>query len=478
MQPPRQSLFTSVPAFVAELSRLHLLEASQLEQVIPAADSPEQLAGALIQRGWLTPYQADSLFEGKGDELLLGDFVLLERLGQGGMGTIYKARHPDGHFVAIKILRPERMNSVEAVRRFYREVRIASKLSHPNVMPALAADQVGDRHFFIMDYLEGIDLDRLVRERGPLPVGRACLYLKQAALGLQHAHEHGLVHRDIKPSNLFVTASRDPAPGGTRRHDPPGAATPPRESSTGVRRGGQIKVLDLGLARVQTGDVSTQVLTKQGLVMGSLDFIAPEQTLDSHHVDIRADLYSLGCTFYFALTGQVPFPGGTASAKLVQHQKDTPAPIEEARPEVPPDVAAIIVRLMAKQPAQRFQTPAALAVELDTILKQIPLEEEEDETPSSSDEAWDNSPTVWYHKTPTMRASQLVEAVAEAAGGEKEKVSEAAPSTPPEKAREELPAPRRPSSRLPGLILLAFIIALTIYLILTFLYMEWPIRST
>jgi serine/threonine-protein kinase len=328
MPPPATSPITTVAQLIENLRHLRLLEPAQLEQLGEQADKSgaEQLAGLLIQRGWLTPYQCDTLFQGKGDELRLGDFVLLERLGQGGMGTIYKARGPDGALVAVKVLRPERLSSVEAVRRFYREVRIAAKLSHPNVMPARAADQVGDRHFFTMEYLEGIDLDRLVHERGPLPVSRACNYLKQAALGLQHAHEHELVHRDVKPSNLFVTAPPAPAPGGTRRHDPPGQGPPPRDEPAGIRKGGIVKVLDLGLARVtdSTGENSEQVLTKQGFVMGSLDFIAPEQSLDSHHVDIRADLYSLGCTFYFALTGQVPFPGGSPAAKLVQLRLEEP----------------------------------------------------------------------------------------------------------------------------------------------------------
>jgi hypothetical protein len=185
-----------------------------------------------------------------------------------------------------------------------------------------------------MEYVDGIDLARLVRESGPLPVEQACAYIRQAALGLQHAHERGMVHRDIKPSNLLL-----------------------------MMKEGQVKVLDMGVARLATGpaDETANSLTEDGAVVGTPDYAAPEQIRRPHEADIRADLYSLGCTFYFLLTGRPPFPGVTLGEKLLKHQLDEPEPVEKLNPEVPREVAAIIRRLMAKRPEDRYQTPAELA---------------------------------------------------------------------------------------------------------------------
>jgi WD40 repeat protein len=198
------------------------------------------------------------------------------------------------------------------------------------------ADEVGGTHFFAMEYVEGTDLSRLVRERGPQGVGQACDYVRQAALGLQHAHEQGLVHRDIKPANLFLTSR------------------------------GVVKILDMGLARLQAMEESqgTEPLTNEGAVMGTPDYIAPEQALDTHRADIRADIYSLGCTLYFLLTGKAPFPGGTLAEKLLQHQLHEARPVEQMRPDVPPGVAAVVRKCMAKAPTERYQTPGELAASL------------------------------------------------------------------------------------------------------------------
>src|SRR5262249_37566879 len=190
------------------LRRFHLLEPAQLEELkrqAPAADA-RALARTLIDRGWLTPYQANQVLQGKGQELLLGSYVLLERLGEGGMGAVFKARNWKlGRIVALKLIRKERLDNPDAIRRFQREVRAAAALDHPNIVHAYDADEIGGTHILVMECIEGAtDLGRLVKKQGPLPIPLACEYMRQAALGLQHAYERGLVHRDIKPANLLM----------------------------------------------------------------------------------------------------------------------------------------------------------------------------------------------------------------------------------------------------------------------------------
>jgi serine/threonine-protein kinase len=347
-------IVASVTAFVDCLSQHNLLKTTQLEEVTADLQrrfpEPRALAAELLQRGWLTPYQVNQLLQGKGQDLVLGSYVLLERLGEGGMGQVFKARHSKlDRLVALKLIRKDHLDNPEAVRRFQREIQAVAKVAHPNIVLAYDADQAGDVHFFVMEYIEGTDLAHLVLQSGPLAIPQACDYIRQAALGLQHACERGLVHRDIKPANLLLSK---PGPLGT-----------------GL---GQIKVSDLGLARWRRGpgdESSTKALTREGTVLGTLDYVAPEQAADSHAADIRADLYSLGCAFYFLLTGQVPFPGGQAIEKLYRHRFEEPVPVEQLQPEVPPAVTAIIRKLMAKQPENRYQTPAALAQELESLLQ-------------------------------------------------------------------------------------------------------------
>jgi formylglycine-generating enzyme required for sulfatase activity/tRNA A-37 threonylcarbamoyl transferase component Bud32 len=336
---------TSVATLVEQLTALRLLEPAQQKELTQrlsnASPDPRTLARTLVQRGWLTSYQANQLLQGRGQDLVLGQYVLLERLGEGGMGQVFKARHRTlGRIVALKLIRKERIANPDAVKRFHREVRAAAALSHPNIVTAYDADQVGDTHFFAMEYVEGIDLAKLVKNKGPLPIPQACEYIREAALGLQHAFEKGLVHRDIKPANLLVAVS----------------------SGRSV-----VKLLDLGLARLHHADGeddSSGMLTREGAVMGTPDYIAPEQAMNSHTIDIRADLYSLGCTFYYLLTGRPPFPGGSMGEKLVKHQLTEPDPVEQLRPDVPPQVAAIVRKLLAKKPEDRYQTPAELAAAL------------------------------------------------------------------------------------------------------------------
>jgi len=343
----------STETFVETLRACELLEAPQLSELRRGAhltgDDPRPLARQLIHQGWLTPYQINQLLTGHGHELILGHYILLERLGEGGMGQVYKARHQKlGRIVALKVMRKDRMTEPDTIRRFQREVQAIAQLCHPNIVLAFDADEVHGIHFFAMEYFEGIDLNRLVRRLGALPVAKACDYIRQAACGLQHAHERGLVHRDVKPSNLLLTKGHPP------------------ETATAL-----IKILDMGLARLDLpadDSESSQTLTQRGVIIGTADFIAPEQAMNPHGADIRCDLYSLGCTFYFLLTGRVPFAGGTPLEKLFRHRLEPARPIQELRPDVPELVAEIVARLLAKLPADRYQTPASLAEDLANVL--------------------------------------------------------------------------------------------------------------
>jgi serine/threonine protein kinase len=325
-------------ALLVALRQYHVLEPAQLDDLAHVAQlEPRALAAELIRRGWLTPYQANQVLNGLARDLLLGSYVLLERLGEGGMGAVFKARNWKlGRVVALKLIRKDRLANEAAVRRFRREIQAAAQLRHPNIVHAYDADEVNGTHFFVMEYVVGRDLARIVKAQGPLPLAAACDCVRQAALGLQHAHERGLVHRDIKPANLLLTER------------------------------GVVKILDMGLAQMSgsAADEGTSTLTEEGMVMGTLDYIAPEQAANSHTVDIRADLYSLGCTFYHLLAGRAPFPPCSPAEKLFKHRYEKPAPLEQWCSDVPPWVAAVVARLMAKLPSDRYQTPAELAAVL------------------------------------------------------------------------------------------------------------------
>ena len=309
----------------------------------------------LLQRGWLTPFQANQIAQGRCQELVLGSYVILERLGAGGTGQVFKARHRSmQRIAAIKILRPELVADAEAVARFYREIKVVSQLSHPNIIHALDAGPIGTSHILIMEYVDGADLEHLVQKRGPLPVAEACDYVRQAALGLQHAHERGLVHRDIKPSNLLVTSRTNRSAGSARL----------------------VKILDLGLARLHhhDGDASANITAQCGnsALAGTPNYLAPEQAIDFHGADIRADIYSLGCTLFFLLTGEPPFPGTTLAEKLLKHQQAEPPALEKRRPDVPKGLPAVFRKMLAKRPEDRFATPRAFLDALDAALGRPP----------------------------------------------------------------------------------------------------------
>ena len=349
-------MFTNA-GLIESMRQYRLLDAPQLEEAKPLATSladPRALANELTRRGWLTAFQVRMLAQGRGPQLVIGPYVILEKLGEGGMGAVFKARNTRlGRLVAIKLLRKERNTNAELIQRFHREVQVASSLSHPNVVRAFDAVEVDGSLIFEMEYIEGVNLTQLVHKRGALPVPMACDFIRQTALGLQHAHEKGLVHRDIKPSNLVVSRALTPSVGS-------------EPSPHGL-----VKLLDMGLALIATpeGQPEKTRLTQLGKVVGTTDFLSPEQARNSHGVDIRADLYSLGCTFYFLLTGRVPFPDGPPMEKLLKHQLDEPDAVDQLRPEVPPALVAIVQKLMAKKPENRYQTPAEVAAVLEPFAR-------------------------------------------------------------------------------------------------------------
>ena len=335
----------SIDILIESLRDSHLLRADQFSQIFnpffPKFEGPDELADQIVKMGWITQFQAKKLVSGQGEELKLGNYVLIDEIGEGGMGKVYKGRQTRlNRLVALKVVRPSLLVNDTSLKRFQREAKAAAQLAHPNIVRLFDADQVGDRHFLAMEYVEGKDLSKLVHEGGPLPVTMACSFIRQAATGLQHAHDQGLIHRDIKPSNLLVTCQ--------------GKSSKPE--SVGV-----IKILDMGLARLAHDDSDTSDLTRDGAVIGTPDFMAPEQAKNSSLADARSDLYSLGCTLYYLLSGQSPFPKGTTLEKLLQHQMDPPIQIQLKRQDVPNEVAAILHRLLSKKPYDRYESGTELA---------------------------------------------------------------------------------------------------------------------
>jgi serine/threonine protein kinase len=335
-------------AFFSALETTQLLEPEQVAELRKQPTAGEQdarpLAELCVEKGWLTNFQVHRLLKGRTKQLMLGPYRLLDRIGEGGMGQVFKAYHRKmNRVVALKFIKAERLKNPQNLRRFKQEIQIAAQLHHPNIVVAYDAGQEGDVHYLAMEYVDGVDLNDLVHESGHLPVGEACDYIRQAALGLQHAHEKGLVHRDIKPGNLLVTR---------------------QEAHTGKDKGALVKILDLGLARLGEPDNDTR-MTRDGAAMGTPEYMAPEQAVNSRNVDARSDIYSLGCSFYYLLTGRAPFWGKSLAQLLLKHQLERPKPLSDFRNDVPPAVEELLLRLLAKKPGDRPQTAAEVAAALE-----------------------------------------------------------------------------------------------------------------
>lgn len=307
---------------------------SFLQENSDLPDDPNLVADRLVQAGLMTPFQTQLLLKKKLQRLVInGKYKLLDQLGQGGMGAVFLCEHKImRRRVAIKVLPNAVAKDPSAVERFHREARACAALDHPNICRAHDVDQDGKMHFLVIEYIEGASLQATVAKEGPMDVKRAADCIRQAALGLQHAHESGLVHRDIKPANLLLDKK------------------------------GNVKILDMGLALFfQDNNDNITKDFDDASVLGTADYLAPEQGIDSHKVDIRADIYALGLTFFFLLTRQSAYGEGTVTQKLLWHQMKKPKSVREFRDDVPEEVEAIIAKMIAKKPGDRYQTPQEVA---------------------------------------------------------------------------------------------------------------------
>jgi serine/threonine protein kinase len=334
--------------FILDLSASRLLPAEEVASLQKAlqgsktSHTVEEIAKLLVQNGKLTEYQAATISQGRPQSLILGEYVLLNILGKGGMGVVFLARHRlMDRVVALKTL-PTAAIQPDSVQRFYREVKAAARLSHPNIVTAYDAGEHGGTHYLVMEYVAGRDLSAIVKEKGPLPLRRAIDYVQQAARGLDFAHKHGVVHRDVKPRNLLLDQE------------------------------GVVKILDMGLARFNEGFVGSDEafeLTGTGQILGTVDYMSPEQAEDVRLADERSDIYSLGCTLFYLLNRRPVYGGETILQRILRH-RDEPVPsLLEFRPDCPARLSEVFQWMLAKQPQDRPQTMAEVLVALDDCLE-------------------------------------------------------------------------------------------------------------
>jgi serine/threonine protein kinase len=328
----------SLDKFLALLERSKLLPPERLAEVtsqwkrratLAELDDAQYLADYLAESQVLTSWQAKKLLEGRHRGFFLGKYMLLDHLGSGGMSSVYLARHVlMQRLVAVKVLPQARVGDASYLARFHLEGQCTAALDHRNIVRAYDLDNDDKIHYLVMEYVEGQDLQALVARQGPLDFHIAADYVAQAAAGLEHAHDAGLVHRDIKPANLLVD------------------------------RQGTVKILDMGLAKFSAAKEVGVDLSREEQVLGTADYVAPEQTVDSSRVDQRADLYSLGCTLYFLLTGHAPFPTGSPLERITAHQRQIPASLLIERPDTPEPLVELCRRMMEKSPLNRSQSAA------------------------------------------------------------------------------------------------------------------------
>ena len=327
----------SVDEFLQVVRRSGLVEEDRLMAAVEpwighVGLPPRHMLAALTESGLLTQWQIEQLLKGRHKGFTLGKYRLLRLLGAGGMSSVYLAEHATLHSkVAIKVLPVKRVEQTSYLARFEREARQSARLSHPNIVRTFDLDTAGTIHYIAMEYIDGIDLHAKVKRDGPLPVRETADFIRQAAAGLQHAHEEGLVHRDIKPANLILDAR------------------------------GTVKILDLGLALAGGDEDGSLTREHDEKVLGTADFLAPEQATDSHKADRRSDIYSLGCTLYYLLIGKAPFATGKLSDRLQAHLHKPPPNLLDDRPDVPIAITELYFRMLEKHPDGRPQSAREMA---------------------------------------------------------------------------------------------------------------------
>ncbi len=407
------------------IERSSLLRADQLARAVAELEAlrggalpedGEALVEHLVARQLITRWQADNLLQGKYKGYFLGKFKLLGLLGSGGMSSVYLAEHTlIRRKQAVKVLPKKRLTDASYLERFKLEALATAALDHPNIVRVYDIDHVGDIHYLVMEYVSGRDLQAIVTGEGPLDFVDAARYVAQTARGLQYAHDAGMIHRDVKPANLMLDDH------------------------------GCIKILDLGLALfAREGEPSLTLLHNEN-VLGTADYLAPEQALSSHDVDSRADIYSLGCTLYFLLTGQPPFPEGTLAQRIAQHQSKTPADIGRRRPDCPARLLSICGKMMQKDPDHRFQHMHEVADALEDWVRTqetVPLAIAGPHAPRSS-----------VAPTPRRRdpAKPALPAHAAGSGSDVLQPSPSARSDLPAENTSDTAAPAMPTSREPAL---------------------------
>ncbi len=358
--------------FLELLRRSKLLTDAELKKGLTACkqssggkipNDPQQIADFLVTENLITTWHRDKLLNGKYKGFFLGKYKLLGHIGSGGMSSVYLAEHTlMRRLRAIKVLPRNRVDDSSYLERFHREAQATAALDHPNIVRAYDVDNQGQTHYLVMEYVSGRDLMTVVKEDGPLDYLQAAKYIYQSALGLQHAHGANMVHRDIKPANLLVDEADS------------------------------IKILDMGLALMNEDHSEVAGLTDKHneKVLGTADYLAPEQALNSHEIDGRADIYGLGCTLYYLLTGQPPFPEGTLAQRIAQHQSKMPTDLREFRPDCPEVLGSICFKMLQKNPEYRFQTASELANAMEQWLQSqgvdmAPVKQDVVQLPSRAD---------------------------------------------------------------------------------------------
>jgi len=307
---------------------------------------PAKIAAAMRKAGLVTEWHTDKLLAGKYKGFFLGKYKLLGHIGSGGMSSVYLAEHTRMHDKrAIKVLPRTRVKDATYLARFQLEAKAIASLNHPNIVSAFDIDNEGDTHYIVMEYVDGVDLQVLVRRDGPVDPATAAQLLAQAADGLAHAHKRGVIHRDVKPANLLLDSQ------------------------------GSIRLLDMGLALVATEEAESLTVMHNENVLGTADYLAPEQALNSHTVDHRADIYGLGCTLYFLLTGRPPFPDGTLAQRIAKHQTEMPPSIKKLRPDCPGEIEGICVKMIQKDPQYRYQSATDVAEVLRKFAAKTPVKQ-------------------------------------------------------------------------------------------------------